>query len=78
MIAWCGAPALTGSALQNLRLVISFACFGIALTALLPKTIGNDERIDLALQPPLSFLAGRVDAVVVNCAKRDSELIAYL
>ena len=40
--------------------------------------MGNLERIDIALLPPLTFLAGGVDVVVVNGAKRDGELVADL
>ena len=46
--------------------------------ALLPKRIGNLERIDIALQPPVALLAGRVDMVVVDGAERNRELIAHL
>lgn len=48
------------------------------LTALSPKVLRKDEGINIALLPPLSFLAGGVDVVVVNGAKRDGELIANL
>jgi hypothetical protein len=40
--------------------------------------LGNRERIDLALLPPLSLLACGVDLMVVDGAKRNRELIADL
>ena len=45
---------------------------------MLPKTTGNFEGIDIALFPPLSFLASGVDLMVVDGAKRNGELIADL
>ena len=55
---------------------ISFARSGMA--AFLPKTVGNFERINFALFPPLAFVACGVDVVVVDGAKRHGELIADL
>ena len=55
-----------------------FALRGMPLAALSPKTIGNYERIDIALLPPLPFLACGVDVVVVDGTKRHGELIADL
>ena len=48
----------------------------IFFAALFPKATGNYQGIDIALLPPLVFLTGGVDVVVVDGAKRDGELIA--
>ena len=53
-------------------------CCGVAFAALLPKAIGNFERVDISLFPPVPFLACGVDLMVVNGAKRNGELIADL
>jgi hypothetical protein len=42
----------------------------------LPQTIGNYEGIDIALLPPLPLLAGGVNVVMMDGAKRDGKLIA--
>ena len=42
-----------------------------------PKCIGDLKRIEIALLPPLPFLARGVNAVVVNGAERNSEFIAH-
>jgi hypothetical protein len=44
----------------------------------LPKAIGNYEGINIALLPPLVLHTSGVDVVVVDGAKRDSELVADL
>src|SRR6476646_6217518 len=50
----------------------------MAIAALLPQTTSDHERIDITLLPPLMFLAGGMDVVVVDGAKRNGELIAHL
>jgi len=53
-------------------------CRRKALAALLPRTTGNDSWIDIAFLPPLPFLAGGVDVVVVNGTKWHGELVTDL
>ena len=48
------------------------------LAALSPQSTRDFERIDIALLPPLPFLAGGVDVVMVDGAKRNGELVADL
>ena len=44
---------------------------------LLPQIGGHFERVDVALLPPPMLLAGGVDLVMVDGAKRHGELIAH-
>jgi hypothetical protein len=48
----------------------------IALAALLPQSFRDDERIDVALLPPLALLACGVNLVVVGRAKWDRKFVA--
>src|SRR6516164_11113283 len=68
---------LSNSVLKDLS-AISFARHRMSLAALLPKTTGNCEGIDLALLPPLPLFAGGVNVVVMDGAKRHGELVADL
>jgi hypothetical protein len=45
---------------------------------LLPQAGSDSEWVYAALVPPLPLFACAVDVVVMNGAKRDSELIAHL
>ena len=47
----------------------------MALAALLPQSASDDERIDVALLPPLALPACGVNLVVVGGAKRHGEFI---
>ena len=48
----------------------------MALSALLPQIISNNERIDFALLPPPSLITGRVIFAVVDGAERHGEFVA--
>jgi hypothetical protein len=48
------------------------------LAALAPQSARDFERIDIALLPPLPFLPGGVDIVMVGSAQRNGELVADL
>ena len=48
------------------------------LAAFLPKIAGDGEGIQVSLLPPLAFLAGGVNLVVVGGAKRHREFVADL
>ena len=50
----------------------------ITIAALLPQSARDDERIDVALLPPLALPACGVNLVVVGGAKRHGEFIADL
>jgi hypothetical protein len=41
-----------------------------------PQITSNFDWVDIPLLPPLPFLAGRVDLVVVDGAERNGEFIA--
>ena len=71
------AAPIISTVLQKLRWP-SAANFRILLAALLPKITCDFERIDIALLPPLSFLAGGVYIVMVGGAQRNGELVAHL
>ena len=51
---------------------------GITFAVFVPQITSNFERVDIPLLPPLPFLAGRMDLVVMDSAKRDGEFIADL
>ena len=71
-----GSPGLTLINLSAPSEVSFVARSGIPLAALLPQSTSDFERIDLALLPPLLFLARGVDLVMMGGAKRHGELIA--
>jgi hypothetical protein len=48
------------------------------LMTLQPKSTGNFERVDIALLPPLPFLTGGVNLMMVDGAERNRELVADL
>ena len=74
------STALTtiGYFLWNFRQICGFVCGEMPLTALPPKGVGNFQRVNIALLPPLSLIAGGVNVLVVYGAKRNGELIAHL